>query len=74
VDGCFWHGCPRHGTKPKNRAAFWLAKLTGNKARDRKVNCLLRAKGWKVVRVWEHELKRRDEAKLVRRLKKLLSV
>jgi DNA mismatch endonuclease (patch repair protein) len=72
VDGCFWHGCPKHATWPKNRAAFWLAKITGNKARDRKVNRLLRAKGWKVARVWEHELKRRDEAKLVRRLQKLL--
>jgi DNA mismatch endonuclease (patch repair protein) len=68
VDGCFWHGCPKHATQPKTRASFWLAKITGNKARDRKVNRLLRAKGWKVVRVWEHELRRRDEAKLVRRL------
>jgi DNA mismatch endonuclease (patch repair protein) len=49
-----------------------LAKLTGNKARDRRVNRLLRAKGWNVIRVWEHELKRRDEARLIRRLKKLL--
>jgi DNA mismatch endonuclease (patch repair protein) len=72
VDGCFWHGCPRHGTKPKTRAAFWLAKLTGNKARDRRVNRLLRAKGWKVIRVWEHELRRKDEAKLLRRLRKML--
>ena len=68
VDGCFWHGCPRHATWPRTRAAFWLAKITGNKARDRHVNRLLRAKGWTVVRVWEHELRRRDEAKLVRRL------
>ena len=49
------------------------SQLTGNKARDRKVNRLLRAKGWKVIRVWEHELRRRDEPKLVRRLRKLLS-
>lgn len=68
VDGCFWHGCPKHATWPKTRAAFWLAKITGNKARDRKVNRLLRAKGWTVIRVWEHELRRRDEAKLIRRL------
>ena len=49
------------------------SQLTGNKARDRRVNRLLRATGWKVIRVWEHELKRRDEAKLVHRLRKLLS-
>jgi len=72
VDGCFWHGCPKHATWPKNRAAFWFAKITGNKTRDRKVNCALRAKGWTVIRIWEHELKHRDEPKLVRRLEKLL--
>ena len=72
VDGCFWHGCPKHGTKPKNRAAFWLAKLTGNKARDRRVNRELRKRGWTVVRVWEHELRRSDEAKLIRRLFRVL--
>lgn len=53
-------------------AVFWLAKITGNKARDRRVNRLLRAKGWTVVRVWEHELRRRDEAKLIRRLRSIL--
>ena len=68
VDGCFWHGCPKHATWPKNRAAFWLAKITGNKARDRKVNRLLRAKGWMVLRIWEHELRRTNEARLLRRL------
>jgi len=72
-DGCFWHGCPRHATRPKTRAAFWLAKITGNKARDRRVNRALRGRGWLVIRVWQHELRRRDEAKLLLRLKKLLS-
>jgi DNA mismatch endonuclease (patch repair protein) len=79
VDGCFWHGCPKHGLHARKRrtasvkAPFWLAKLSGNKARDRRVNRALRERGWTVIRVWEHELKRRDEAKLVRRLRKLLS-
>lgn len=71
VDGCFWHGCPKHGTKPKTRASFWLAKITGNKARDRRVNRALRGRGWTVIRVWEHELRRKDEAKLIRRLSAL---
>ena len=69
VDGCFWHGCPKHATWPRIRAAFWKSKIEGNRARDRKVNRLLKTKGWKVVRVREHELYRRDEAKLIRRLK-----
>ncbi len=68
VDGCFWHGCPKHGTSPKANAAFWLAKITGNQARDRRVNRLLRAKGWRVLRIWEHELARKNEARLLRRL------
>ncbi len=35
VDGCFWHGCPKHATKPANNRAFWKKKLAGNKTRDR---------------------------------------
>jgi DNA mismatch endonuclease (patch repair protein) len=58
VDGCFWHGCPKHGTKPRNNAAFWRKKLTANVARDRRVNRALRAAGWRVLRIWEHDLKR----------------
>ena len=58
VDGCFWHGCPKHATKPRNNAAFWKKKLAGNKTRDRLVNRALRRAGWKVVRVWEHALPR----------------
>ncbi|MEO7415163.1 MAG: hypothetical protein ABIZ81_17610 [Opitutaceae bacterium] len=60
VDGCFWHGCPKHGTSPKAKAAFWLAKISGNQARDRKVNRLLRAKGWKVLRIWDEAPQRGD--------------
>lgn len=56
VDGCFWHGCPKHGTKPKNNRAFWRRKLSGNKARDILVTRALRKAGWRVLRVWEHEL------------------
>ena len=68
VDGCFWHGCPKHGTKPKTRASFWLAKIMGNKARDRRVNRLLRGKGWKVLRIWEHELAKKNLPRLLHRL------
>jgi len=74
VDGCFWHGCPQHATWPKTRAAFWKAKITTNRARDRKVNRLLRAKDWTVFRVWEHELRRRNESKLLKRLQPLGSL
>lgn len=72
VDGCFWHGCPRHFIKPKGNAKFWRDKIAANRARDRKVNRTLRRLGWKVVRVWQHALKRRDEPQLVRRLMRIL--
>jgi DNA mismatch endonuclease (patch repair protein) len=55
VDGCFWHGCPTHGTSPKANAAWWQAKIAANQARDRDTDRLLGEAGWKVVRVWEHE-------------------
>lgn len=56
VDGCFWHGCPTHGTWPKSNAEWWRAKINTNRARDADTNAELRRAGWIVVRVWEHEL------------------
>lgn len=53
VDGCFWHGCPRHRRTPKSRVTFWTTKLAANARRDRVVSRILRARGWKVLRVWE---------------------
>lgn len=58
VDGCFWHGCPRHGRTPKTRVAFWAAKLARNAQRDRAVSRALRASGWAVLRIWECALAR----------------
>jgi DNA mismatch endonuclease (patch repair protein) len=70
VDGCFWHGCPQHGTKPKGNAAFWRKKFAANVARDRRADRALRRAGWRVLRIWEHELARKREAQLVRRLRR----
>lgn len=55
VDGCFWHSCPEHATKPRNNAQWWADKLAANVARDRNTDERLEAEGWTVVRVWEHE-------------------
>jgi DNA mismatch endonuclease (patch repair protein) len=73
VDGCFWHGCPKHETKPKNNRAFWKNKFTRNKARDVLVTRTLRRAGWRVLRVWEHELAKKNEARLLRRIQRALS-
>lgn len=55
VDGCFWHGCPRHATFPKSNTSYWLPKLEENKDRDKRQSRRLRKAGWQVIRVWEHE-------------------
>jgi len=74
VDGCFWHGCPKHATKPVNNRAFWKRKLAGNKTRDRLVNRTLRAQGWRVLRIWGHALrwaarKPQNEERLLRQIR-----
>jgi DNA mismatch endonuclease (patch repair protein) len=66
VDGCFWHGCPKHFIMPDNNKAFWEKKLMGNKRRDKYVTRTLRRLQWKVVRIWEHELSNSD--RVVRRI------
>lgn len=73
VDGCFWHGCPKHATRPKGNSAFWSTKLDANKARDRKVNRELRAKGWRVLRIWEHDLTKSRQSTTVRRVLRVLA-
>lgn len=56
IDGCFWHGCPLHYTRPGSREAFWAAKLVENTSRDRAQTLSLDALEWRSVRVWEHEV------------------
>ena len=55
VDGCFWHSCPEHGSMPSRNRGYWLPKLAANVDRDRRVDAALRASGWSVERLWEHE-------------------
>jgi DNA mismatch endonuclease (patch repair protein) len=62
VDGCFWHGCPRCYGTPKSNRAFWKNKICRNRERDRLVTRTLRSRGWRVVRIWEHDLAKRGEA------------
>lgn len=56
LDGCFWHGCPDHGTtRFGTNAAFWNEKIASNAARDSDTTAQLEKAGWRVLRVWEHE-------------------
>jgi DNA mismatch endonuclease (patch repair protein) len=72
VDGCFWHGCPQHANLPANNRTFWKKKLDGNCRRDRRVNRELRSRGWRVLRIWEHDLNHRCERRLLNRLRAVL--
>jgi DNA mismatch endonuclease (patch repair protein) len=55
VDGCFWHGCPDHGNRPRQNSRYWDAKLARNQDRDRRYDDMLKSGGWTVIRFWEHE-------------------
>ena len=55
VDGCFWHGCRKHRPLPRTNTEWWRHKLAVNRRRDLITSRRLRALGWRVVRVWEHE-------------------
>ena len=74
VDGCFWHGCPKHATQPTSNRAFWRKKLARNKARDLLVTRTLKQRGWFVLRVWQHELARRNDLRLVQRIQRALAL
>jgi len=58
IDGCFWHKCPICFQEPETRKEFWMKKIQSNIDRDKKVNELLKNDGWKVIRIWEHEIKK----------------
>lgn len=55
LDGCFWHGCPAHGSKPRRNASWWRAKIKRNRLRDAETTERVRRHGWTVIRVWEHQ-------------------
>lgn len=65
VDGCFWHGCPAHLRMPASNVDYWRGKVARNMERDARVTKELKAKGWRVLRMWEHEIKNPERALLV---------
>ncbi|MFB2556782.1 very short patch repair endonuclease [Herbiconiux liangxiaofengii] len=68
LDGCFWHGCPIHGTTPVANADYWIPKLERNKERDAYATRILAEGGWTVLRFWEHE----DPAEVVKHIATVL--
>lgn len=61
IDSDFWHGHPKRGTMPKTNVEYWSNKLKENKERDIKVDEELKKQGWKVIRLWEYDIKRNME-------------
>jgi DNA mismatch endonuclease (patch repair protein) len=58
VNGCFWHRCPHcQPSSPKSHSEFWINKFETNVARDRRKINELAVQGWKVITIWECELK-----------------
>lgn len=73
LDGCFWHKCPMCYNKPRTNRTFWLKKLGDNVIRDKKINQQLKKAGWKVIRFWEHDI-RKNSDKCIRTVRKVLNV
>jgi len=56
VDGCYWHGCPSCYRRPSSNRRYWDAKVRKNRGRDARVTANLKNDGWRVLRIWEHQL------------------
>lgn len=61
VDSCFFHGCGKHCRLPASNKKYWKEKIERNKIRDREVNKHYKKIGWRVVRVWEHQINRKQQ-------------
>jgi|SRR5579875_727297 len=72
VDGCFWHFCPRHKSLPAENVEFWKKKLERNRERDRLVSRVLKRAGWRVLRIWQHELMTKNEPRLLARVRRVV--
>ena len=74
VDGCFWHGCPKHCRLPKTNKKFWHTKIDRNKRRDRAVTRKLKSLDWRVMRIWAHALDNKSAPRTITRLLRNLAL
>lgn len=63
VDGCFWHGHDCRNTRPANNEEFWRKKQERNRQHDQDITAYFENRGWTVIRIWECELKRKNQEK-----------
>ena len=57
IDSCFWHGCKKHMRMPKTNLNYWVPKIERNRARDKEIIRVYKKLDWKIIRIWEHQLK-----------------
>ncbi|HRY52284.1 MAG TPA: very short patch repair endonuclease [Candidatus Portnoybacteria bacterium] len=69
IDSCFWHGCKKHLRMPATNKKYWINKIKGNKVRDMEVNRYYKKIGWKIIRIWEHEIKKKSEEVFIKMIK-----
>ena len=69
IHGCFWHKCPKCFKEPKSKKTYWQPKIERNIKRDKSNIRYLKKDGWRVARLWEHEV----EKKLKEKLKKIIN-
>jgi len=69
IQGCFWHKCPKHYRQPHSDKKYWLEKIKRNIARDKQSHKFLRQQGFKVLIIWEHELK--DIERIINKIKSI---
>lgn len=73
VDGCFWHGHDCHLFRlPKTRTEFWQTKIDANRSRDQRVDVELKRRGWRVLHLWECELRGKSQPHQTERLSRLV--
>lgn len=73
VDGCFWHGHDCRNTRPQQNAEYWQKKRETNIRHDKEITSLFENRGWKVLRIWECELKKSNRDNLTKRISDFLT-
>lgn len=61
IDSCFWHGCKKHCRIPTTHKNYWVKKILRNTGRDKEVSIYYKKHGWKIFRIWEHEIEKNSD-------------
>ncbi len=68
VDGCFWHGHDCRNTRPSDNAEYWQKKRERNIKHDKEITEIFEKRGWTVLRIWECELKKKNQAATIKKI------